>query len=329
MMKTERTAAISLSIISSLFFALTFMLNRFMALSGGSWVWSSSLRYFFMVPFLLVLVAGRKKLRPLLAVMRQAPGKWLLWSTVAFGLFYAPLTFAAAYGPSWLVAGTWQVTIICGMLVAPLLEPKPIRSGQRFISPKALLFSLVILAGVALLQAGQAGRLTFFEMLSGTLPVLVGALAYPLGNRMMMKVAGGQLDAFQRTLGMTLASLPFWLLVAAGGLAAGLTPSAGQAQQSLLVALASGVIATSLFFRATDLARHDQQLLASVEATQSGEVLFALLGEMLLLGAPLPGPISLLGMALVIAGMVLHSLLGQKQAAAPPASMAEKDRVAC
>ena len=47
--------------------------------------------------------------------------------------------------------------------------------------------------------------------------------------------------------------------------------------------------------------------LAAVEATQSIEVLFALIGEIFFLSAPIPTPISLLGMALVIGGMVLHS----------------------
>ena len=51
-----------IGILASLFFAVTFVLNRTMELSGGSWLWSASLRYFFMVPFLIAIVAYRKGL---------------------------------------------------------------------------------------------------------------------------------------------------------------------------------------------------------------------------------------------------------------------------
>ncbi|KIN56735.1 hypothetical protein B4146_1332 [Bacillus subtilis] len=49
------------------------------------------------------------------------------------------------------------------------------------------------------------------------LPVVIAAFAYPLGNRRMFEEYGGRLDTFQRVLGMTLASLPFWLILAAYG----------------------------------------------------------------------------------------------------------------
>ena len=62
-----------------------------------------------------------------MAVIRKAPGKWLLWSTVAFGIFYAPFAFAAAYGPSWLVSGTYQFTMFAGALLTPCSG----RSGRR------------------------------------------------------------------------------------------------------------------------------------------------------------------------------------------------------
>ncbi|MCY8260530.1 multidrug resistance efflux transporter family protein, partial [Bacillus spizizenii] len=48
--------AIVIGILASLFFAVTFILNRAMELSGGSWLWSASLRFIFMVPFLCLIV---------------------------------------------------------------------------------------------------------------------------------------------------------------------------------------------------------------------------------------------------------------------------------
>ena len=112
--------AILIGVLSAFFFALTFVLNRSMDLAGGSWVWSASLRYLFMVPLLLALVLMRGNLRPLLQEMRAKPWPWLLWSFVGFVLFYAPISYAASTGPSWLIAGTWQITIISGSLLVPL-----------------------------------------------------------------------------------------------------------------------------------------------------------------------------------------------------------------
>ena len=71
--------------------------------------------------------------------------------------------------------------------------------------------------------------------------------------------------------------------------------------------MSSGVIATILFFIATDRVRNNQGKLAAVEATQSTEVLFAMVGEMILLHVPLPQPIALLGLGIIIIGMLLHS----------------------
>ena len=80
-------------VLAAFFFAFTFIINRSMELEGGNWIWSASLRYFFMVPFLLLLVIGRKNLKPLMKEMKKNPKAWLLWSTVGFGLFYGPLMF--------------------------------------------------------------------------------------------------------------------------------------------------------------------------------------------------------------------------------------------
>ena len=63
----------------------------------------------------------------------------------------------------------------------------------------------------------------------------------------------------------------------------------------LAVALFSGVIATILFFKATDLVKENLRQLAVIEATQSGEVLFTLLG----------------GILIVVAGMIGNSLVSR------------------
>lgn len=304
--------ALFIGIAASLFFATTFVLNRAMDLAGGSWIWSASLRYLLMVPFLLLVVLFRHNLPALLAEMRAKPLAWLLWSTIGFGFFYAPICFAAAYGPAWLVAGTWQITIVAGSLLVPLFYDEvpgvnEIQKKRHVIPRRELLTSAFILVGVAFIQIRETGDLRLSEFLLGVLPVIVAAFAYPLGNRKMMSICSGRLDVYQRVLGMTLASLPFWLILSVYGLVTAGVPSAGQTAQSLLVAICSGVIATVLFFYATDLVKDDPKQLAVVEATQAGEVIFAVMGEVLFLGGVLPAGWSLLGIVIIICGMVLHS----------------------
>ena len=297
--------AILIGIIASFFFASTFILNRSMDLSGGSWIWSASLRYIFMIPFLFIIVGIRGKIKPVFQEIKEKPLEWLLWSTIGFGLFYTPITFAAAFGPGWLVAGTWQTTIIAGSLLVPFLQKEKIPFQE-------LKYSSLILIGVIVIQVQQATQVELSSTLLSVLPVIVAAFAYPLGNRKMMEICDGRLDTFQRVLGMTIASLPFWFVLSTIGLFIDGAPSNNQLFQSFIVAIFSGLIATVLFFYATDLARKSSRQLAAVEATQSGEIIFAVIGEMLLLGAAVPGGIALLGLGLIVLGMILHSLSSQK-----------------
>jgi drug/metabolite transporter (DMT)-like permease len=308
---------IFLGVLASMFFAVTFILNRSMELSGGSWLWSSSLRFFFMVPFLFLIVLARKNLKSLFLEMAKHPLQWLTWSFVGFVLFYAPLTYAAAYGPGWLVAGTWQLTIVAGVLLGPLFfeslksEAGEMRVRQR-IPLRSLLISLLILSGVILIQWQQSNEITMHLLVVGILPVLLAAFAYPLGNRKMMELCGGRLDTFQRVLGMTLATIPFWIVVGAFGLVQVGVPDFDQVLQSFIVAICSGVIATTLFFIATDKVRDSQTKLAAVEATQSTQVLFVIFGEVLLLSSPFPNGLAMTGLFVIVLGMLLHSFYSRK-----------------
>ncbi|MEH7238243.1 DMT family transporter [Bacillus sp. JJ1562] len=311
--------AILIGIISSLFFAVTFILNRSMELSGGSWLWSSSLRYFFMLPFLIGIVLLRGNMKELLRELKTNPVKWILWSTIGFGLFYAPLTFAAASGPGWLVAGTWQFVIIAGLLVVPFFyktveTENGMRKIREQIPVKGLIFSSFIFMGIVLIQLQEAdGGIGLEMILVGILPVVVAAFAYPLGNRKMMEHCKNDFDTFQRVLGMTLASTPFWLIIAGFGAATVGLPSKSQVFQSFIVGISSGIIATVLFFFATELVKHDQNKLAAVEATQATQIIFVIFGEVLLLSAPIPTMYSFIGLLIISGGMVLHSMFSNRK----------------
>ena len=296
--------ALILGLFASFFFAFTFILNRSMHLSGGSWVWSASLRYLFTFPLFALLVWRGGGFRRVHAAIKQSPWQWILWSTVGFGLFYAPISYAADHGESWLIAASWQVTIVMGLLLSPLF--------QKRIAVKNLGAALVILVGVFFLQLKNILAFRLTSVAETLLPILVAAVAYPLGNRKMMAHCPPELTTTERVYGMTLCSLPFWTLLAGYGLITRGMPSGSQALQSLGVALLSGVVATLLFFRATDLVKHSQRQLAVVESTQSFEVLFTLLGGVLLLQDTLPDLFGWVGVGLIIVGMVLSSLVSAK-----------------
>ena len=289
-----------LGLLASFFFAFTFLLNRSMHLSGGSWVWSASLRYLFSLPLFALLVWRTSGFLRVHAAIRRSPLRWLLWSTVGFGLFYAPICFAADHGESWLIAASWQVTIVMGLLLSPLFQKK--------IAVKNLGAAAIILVGVFLLQIKNIVSLDLGSLAGTLLPILVAAVSYPLGNRKMMALCPAELTTVERVYGMTLMSLPFWVLLALYGFFTRGLPSASQALQSLGVAVLSGVIATLLFFRATDLVKHSQRQLAVVESTQSFEVLFTLLGGVLLLRDSAPDAFGWAGVGLIVLGMVLSSL---------------------
>jgi len=292
--------ALILGLFASFFFAFTFILNRSMHLSGGSWIWSASLRYLFTFPLFALLVRRGGGFSRVHAAIRQTPLPWLLWSTVGFGLFYAPISYAGDHGESWLIAATWQVTIVMGLLLSPLFHKR--------IAVKNLGAAAIILVGVFLLQLKNILAFELHSVAETLVPILVAAVAYPLGNRKMMALCPPELTTTERVYGMTLCSLPFWLLLAGYGLVTQGMPSGSQALQSLGVALLSGVIATLLFFRATDLVKQSQRQLAVVESTQSFEVLFTLLGGVLLLHDALPDAYGWVGVALIVTGMVLSSL---------------------
>ncbi|MFT8340089.1 DMT family transporter [Clostridium beijerinckii] len=308
------TKALILGIAASFFFAFTFILNQQMNISGGSFLWSSSLRYIFMLPLLLIIMIINRQLNPVLNDIINKPIQWITWSTIGFGLFYTPLSFASTYGASWLVAGTWQLTIVAGALMSPLFfksikTPTGICKVRNTLPKKSLLMSSLILLGIFLMQFEEAKSVSFSEIISVIIPVILAAFAYPLGNRKMMEICNDKFNTFQRVFGMTLCSMPFWILISIFGVLSAGMPSKGQVLQSLIVAIFSGIIATILFFKATDIVSNDTHKLAVVESTQSGEVIFTLIGGVFIFHDKCPTFVGLAGIVLIVIGMILNSIV--------------------
>ncbi|HJV36164.1 multidrug resistance efflux transporter family protein [Geomonas sp.] len=301
---------IVIGILSAFFFSSTFVLNRAMSLAGGSWVWTASLRYLYTLLLLSgwLLVTGQaRQLRAILATFRR---HWCFWSvagSVGFGAFYALLTFSSSYAPGWVVATTWQATILASPVVLLMFGHK--------VPAKGVLFTILIFAGIISVTVEQAGSASAREILLGVLPVIAAAFAYPIGNQLVWEArhGNGRLipriedpavdSSVGRVLLMVLGSLPFWIVLVA--LSQPAAPSRGQLLNTLLVALFSGVIATVLFYRARHSARTPMEM-AAVDATQSTEVLFSLLGEIVFLHGRLPGMAGWGGVVLCVVGLILY-----------------------
>ncbi|KEH91357.1 membrane protein [Clostridium novyi A str. BKT29909] len=309
--------SIFLGVMSAFFFSFTFVLNSKMNISGGSFIWSASLRYIFMVPILYIIMILKKECNDVIKDILKRPKDWIIWSTVGFGFFYAPLCFSSIYSPSWVVSATWQITIVAGAILSPLFYKKiktneGIKRERNKIPKKSLFMSFIILIGVFIIQFQQVGNIDFCKNLIGIIAIIIAAFAYPLGNRKMMEVCDGKFNTFQRVFGMTIASMPFWIILSIFGVIKTGFPQQNQVVQALLVAIFSGIIATVLFFKATDLVREDSSKIAVVETTQAGEVVFTIIGEVLVLNGTMPSFIAGVGIVLVIIGMMLNSLVSDK-----------------
>ena len=111
-------------------------------------------------------------------------------------------------------------------------------------------------------------------------------------------------NAFNKVWLMTLGSLPFWLVL--GLVVHPDLPDTKQIFNTLLVALLAGVAATSIFLYAREKAETSSEV-AGVDATQASEVIFALIGGMLLLNNTLPSAMGLIGIGLIIIGLILFA----------------------
>jgi len=307
-------AAVVIALASALFFTLTYVLNRASATGGGHWAWTASLRYLITLPLLLPLMPWQGGVAPAWRAIRAHPWAWLRCSAIGFVGFYVLLCYAADSGPSWLVAGSFQFTVIAGMLCAPLIY----RDARRRIPRAALAIGAVIVAGVLLLQFGHADGALDRAGWIALACVLGAAVMYPLGNRLLLlhlERTGEDLNATQRVFGMTLASQPLWIAIAAFAWHEAGVPSAGHVWLAGGVALSAGVIATILFFQATGMVRDNPAALGAAEAMQAAELLFATVLGVVFLHEAWPRGIAIWGAVLVVLGIVAFAALVARRSA--------------
>ncbi len=301
-------ALISTGLLSGLFFSSTFILNRAMSLEGGHWVWSASLRYAFMIILLLAFTSLLNGIGRTVKVLQLYFRNWSFWTmtgSIGFGGFYSLLCFSADHAPGWVIAATWQLTIIASLFVL-------MGFGRRF-PKKVWAFSFIVFAGVLLINLSHVAAVNFEGLLLGALPVLAAAFCYPIGNQLVWEAKNGNRslpdisdplleNPFNKILLLSLGSVPFWIILVVAS--APPAPTTSQVLNTVLVAVFSGLMATSLFLLARNKAEKPSEL-AAVDATQSSEVVFALAGEILLLGLPFPGASAIAGIVLIFLGLAL------------------------
>ncbi|WP_276495852.1 multidrug resistance efflux transporter family protein [Pontibacter litorisediminis] len=314
MNQNNHLKAIAIGSLACVFFSATYTVNSVISADGGHWAWTVGLRTTFLALLLLPLLVVQGRLLPLIKVMRQSLWVWMGWGGLAFGIVYIFLTSAAFFGPGWLIAGVFQFTIVAGILLSPLIY----KDARGRIPVRALLLSILILAGIALMQWSQRnGSYTPQDLWACVLLVLISATLWPLANRKLLlyteeKTQG--LNAMQRVAGMAIGSLPVQLCLMLYGYSEAGLPDGSQVWGTLIIALSSGVIGGILFFVAMNIVRHNSAALAAVEATQSIEIVATLAGEIVLLGIGWPGPLANVGMLLVMGGLVLYSMPARQKA---------------
>lgn len=114
-------------------------------------------------------------------------------------------------------------------------------------------------------------------------------------------------NAFNKVWLMTLGSLPFWLGL--GIIVRPELPDTAQLFNTFLVALLAGVAATTIFLYAREQAVTSSEV-AGVDSTQASEVIFALIGGILLLNNALPSLMGLIGIGLIVLGLILFAKNG-------------------
>jgi drug/metabolite transporter (DMT)-like permease len=265
---------------------------------------------FFLLVGLILVNRGVNYLRDVITIFIRNAKFWLIAGSIGFGIFYSLLCYAADHAPGWVVAGTWQFTVIATPIVLLLFKKKVPRYG--------IFFSFLIFIGIFLIQFYNKGsEFATRDIVYGVIPVVIAAFAYPTGNQLLNFAKHGNhawiphidspllKDAPTCVFLMTMGSIPFWilLLVVIGPP----LPLKGQLINTGIVAVSSGIIATSLFYKARNASK-SPYIISAVDATQSGEVIFSLAGEILLLNGVLPNLTGGIGIIIIVVGIVGYSL---------------------
>lgn len=303
----EKTSfLVVVTLLAIFFFTVTFLLNRAISLEGGHWFWSAFLRFFFTLIFLTIGLIFFKGFSYIRKIFIEFIDKFIFWTisgTLGFGVFYGLICFAADFSPAWIVATTWQITIIASLFVLSFFGKK--------LPKKIWIYTILVFMGITLVNLSLVDINDLSALVLGFFPVLIAAFAYPIGNQMVWEEKKRRIDgnqdlsvisnAFSKVYLMTLGSFPLWII-----LYFFTTPEMFTLNQVInvsIISLSSGVIGSSLFLYARSKASTPSKLML-VDACASGEVIFALIGEIMFLGAVFPNYIGVIGIVVTIVSII-------------------------
>lgn len=299
-------------LIAAIFYSATFLLNRSISLDGGHWYWSATLRFFYTLSFLsfgFILFKGFSYYKEIIKEYINHFKFWTVAGSIGFGVFYTFICYAAEFSPAWVIATTWQITIIASLFVLSFF-------GQK-IKKSIWFFTIVIFIGITLVNLSHIDFDNLEALFLGFLPILVAAFAFPIGNQLvyMEKIKRGKdkgeknllNNTFVKVFLLTLGSAPLWIILSFTPTS---TPTLSQHIDVAMISFLSGIIASSIFLYARSKANTPAKLMA-VDATQSGDVIFTLIAEMLFLGALFPNMIGVLGILITFLGLIILVKLGK------------------
>lgn len=296
-----------IGIIAALFFTATFLINRAISLDGGHWFWSAFLRFLFTIIFLSIGFISFKGFFYFKLVIDEYIKNFIFWTaagTIGFGFFYSLICYASYYSPAWVIATTFQFTIIASLFVLLFFGKK--------LSKSVWGITLMIFIGVTLVNISHFDMSNMDLLLLGFVPVLIAAFSFPIGNQMVWEEKEKRIknnydvfiikNSFAKIFLLVLGSAPFWFFLyfsTQPGM-----PVYDQYINVALITILSGIIATSLFLYARSLCDTNNKLILT-DSTQSGDVFFALIGEIVFLNAVFPNILGIVGIFITIFGLFL------------------------
>lgn len=296
-----------IGIIAALFFTATFLINRAISLDGGHWFWSAFLRFLFTIIFLAIGFISFKGFSYFKLVIDEYIKNFIFWTaagTIGFGFFYSLICYASYYSPAWVIATTFQFTIIASLFVLLFFGKK--------LSKAVWGITLMIFIGVTLVNISHFDMSNIDLLLLGFVPVLIASFSFPIGNQMVWEEKEKRIknnydvfiikNSFAKIFLLVLGSAPFWIFLyfsTQPGI-----PEYDQYINVALITILSGIIATSLFLYARSLCNTNNKLIL-IDSTQSGDVFFALIGEIVFLNAVFPNILGIVGIFITIFGLFL------------------------
>lgn len=293
-------------LLSSLFFTVTFLINRSISLEGGHWFYSGGLRLIYAIVLFsmgFIIFKGFDYFKLIIKEYLSNLKFWTIAGSIGFGGFYSLLCYSAAFSPAWIVATTWQITIVSSLFVLTFFGKK--------LSKRIWFFTIFIFTGIILVNLSHFEISNLEALFLGSIPILVASFCYPIGNQMVWEEKKKRKDknknfeiinnSFVKVFLLVLGSFPFWIVLYF--LSDPVDPNTSQYISVAIITIISGILATSLFLYARSNADSSSKLML-VDSTQASQVFFALSGEMLFFNATFPNTIGVIGLLITIIGLV-------------------------